>query len=232
MGMIFSHHCTQTYAIPFNFLATVIVNEKQYCNTSNYNQISVCWDSSKRKKCICGCKEPLISALAASNMVAQQLRYRDYLSFFFLSPMMHFIKSKLGVSLYVRAWNIGFISVLARSHWIRFVFCSPTLGSSIFSRGMSHLHKTSHWQSKAVFVWGESERRQTILGNWGMKHFMMLVCVTDCSSGIIKNLLQVIFFSSYLEFSFYVLSSGSCTLILDQLILNVLVILCSIAILQ
>ena len=29
------------YAIPFNFLSTVIVNEKQYCTTSNYNHISV-----------------------------------------------------------------------------------------------------------------------------------------------------------------------------------------------
>lgn len=38
---IFSHYRTQTYAIPFNFLGTVIVNEKQYCNASNYNEIPV-----------------------------------------------------------------------------------------------------------------------------------------------------------------------------------------------
>lgn len=29
------------YAVPFNFLGTAIVNEKWYCNTSNYNQIPI-----------------------------------------------------------------------------------------------------------------------------------------------------------------------------------------------
>lgn len=85
---IFSLPCTQTYAIPFNFLSTVIVNEKQYCNTSNYNQISVLQDASKRKEYIYGCEEPLISVLTASHMAVQQQRGWDSLSF--LSPVMHF----------------------------------------------------------------------------------------------------------------------------------------------
>lgn len=49
---IFNHPCTQTYAIPFNFLSAMIVNEKQYCNTSNYNRILVPQDPLKRKKYI------------------------------------------------------------------------------------------------------------------------------------------------------------------------------------
>lgn len=38
------------YDIPLHFLSAVIVNEKQYCNTSNYNQILIPQGSLKRKK--------------------------------------------------------------------------------------------------------------------------------------------------------------------------------------
>lgn len=38
------------YAIPFHFLRAVIVNEKQYRNTSNYNQILIPQGSLERKK--------------------------------------------------------------------------------------------------------------------------------------------------------------------------------------
>lgn len=72
--------CTQIYAIPFNFLSAVIVNKKQYCDTSNYHQ-----DSSKQT-CIYGCEEPFISVLGASYMGGGTAAERLRLSLSFLSP--------------------------------------------------------------------------------------------------------------------------------------------------
>lgn len=57
----------KSYAIPFCFLGTVIVNEKQYCNISSYNQILIPQDSLKRKKCIYGCEKLLISAVTTAH---------------------------------------------------------------------------------------------------------------------------------------------------------------------
>lgn len=56
------------YVITFHFLScAVIVNEKQYCNTSNYTQLLIPQGSLKRKKCIYGCEKLLISAVMAEH---------------------------------------------------------------------------------------------------------------------------------------------------------------------
>ncbi|XP_051035711.1 myosin-8-like [Phodopus roborovskii] len=64
-----------TQTIPFHFLNDVIVNEKQYCNISNYNQILIPGLIEEEKKYIYGCEKLLISAVMAVHGSAAAARW-------------------------------------------------------------------------------------------------------------------------------------------------------------
>lgn len=103
----------KSYAIPFCFLGTVIVNEKQYCNISSYNQILIPQDSLKRKKMYLWLREAvnLCSYDCARLHSSCKMGVLSPSSFQRSTPSR---LSRLGP-------GAGFMSTLVKIHWTRFL---------------------------------------------------------------------------------------------------------------